>query len=106
MSEKELQRFCHYEDLMKEARKSAMKKAVKAKGLAERPSSCAKCPYCQPDFKFRKCLFTRCPYGRDAEIFRKRPLRREKVARTERSLPKDPEIIPAGCKAGAVVMDG
>ena len=35
MSEKELQRFCHYEDLMKEARKSAMKKAAKAKALGQ-----------------------------------------------------------------------
>ena len=54
MSDKDLQRYRHYE-------------------------SCAKCQYYQPDFKYRKCLYARCPYQRDAEIFRKRPLKKDKI---------------------------
>ena len=70
MSEKEMQRFRHYEALMKKSRKAAG---------GEKPPSCAKCQYYQPDFKFRKCLYARCPYGRDAEVFRKRPLKKDKI---------------------------
>ena len=51
MSEKEMQRFRHYEALMKKSRKAAG---------GEKPPSCAKCQYYQPDFKFRKCLHARC----------------------------------------------
>ena len=70
MSEKEMQRFRHYEALMKKSRKTAG---------GEKPPSCAKCQYYQPDFKFRECLHARCPYGRDAEVFRKRPLKKDKI---------------------------
>lgn len=70
MSEKEMQRFRHYEALMKKSRKTAG---------GEKPPSCAKCQYYQPDFKFRKCLHARCPYGRDTEVFRKRPLKKDKI---------------------------
>ena len=70
MSEKEMQRFRHYEALMKKSRKAAG---------GEKPPSCAKCQYYQPDFKFRKCLHARCPYGRDAEVFRKRLLKKDKI---------------------------
>ena len=71
MSDKDLQRFRHYEKLVKS---SAM-----AKDPAKKPPSCAKCPYYQPDFKYRKCLYARCPYQRDTEIFRKRPLKKDKI---------------------------
>ena len=47
MSDKEMRRFRHYEALMKKSRKVAG---------GEKPPSCAKCQYYQPDFKFRKCL--------------------------------------------------
>ena len=33
----------------------------------------------QPDFKYRKCLYARCPYQRDTEIFRRRPLKKDKI---------------------------
>ena len=33
----------------------------------------------QPDFKYRKCLYARYPYQRDTEIFRKRPLKKDKI---------------------------
>ena len=62
MSDKDLQRYRHYESMIKKARKT---------GIGEKPPSCAKCQYYQPDFKYRKCLYARCPYQRDAEIFRK-----------------------------------
>ena len=71
MSDKNMQRFRRYEKLMKESQKR--------KDPANKPPSCAKCLYYQPDFKYRKCLYARCPYGRDAEIFRKRPLKRDKI---------------------------
>ena len=29
--------------------------------------------------KNRKCLYARCPYQRDTEIFRKRPLKKDKI---------------------------
>ena len=65
-----MQRFRHYEALMKKSRKAAGR---------EKPPSCAKCQYYQPDFKFRKCLHARCPYGRAAVVFRKRPLKKDKI---------------------------
>ena len=71
MSDKEIQRFRRYEKLVK--------KSQKAKDPGEKPPSCPNCPYYQPDFKYRKCLHARCPYGRDAEVFRKRPLKKDKI---------------------------
>ena len=42
---------------------------------------CGLCPYHHPDFKYRKCLYATCPYGKtDAEVFRKKPLRIDKYA--------------------------
>ena len=52
MSDKDLQRYRHYESMIKKARKT---------GIGEKPPSCAKCQYYQPDFKYRKCLYARCP---------------------------------------------
>lgn len=44
------------------------------------PPKCRLCPYYQPEFKYRKCLFAICPYGKNANIaFRKRPLKEEKI---------------------------
>ncbi len=74
MSEKDMQRLKYYEKLVKAGAKAP---------AGKEPSSCAKCPYFQPDFRFRKCLYTRCPFGRKVKIFRERPLGREKVARME-----------------------
>ena len=44
---------------------------------------CRQCCYYHPDFKYRKCLYARCPYQRDTEIFRKRPLKKDKIPRPE-----------------------
>ena len=81
MSDKDLQRYRHYESMIKKARKT---------GIGEKPPSCAKCQYYQPDFKYRKCLYARCPYQRDTEIFRKRPLKKDKDF--ERSIGSEIEV--------------
>ena len=75
MSDKERQRFRRYEKLVKAN--------AKAKDPAKKPPSCARCPYYQPDFKYRKCLYARCLYQKDTEIFRKRPLKKDKIPRSE-----------------------
>lgn len=59
--------FRRYEKLAKAAKR-------------EKPGSCAHCLYYRPDFKYRRCQFTRCPYGKDKEVFRKKPLKRDKFS--------------------------
>ena len=71
MRDKDLQRFRYYEALMKK---------IPKEGEARRkPESCAKCMYHQPEFKYRSCLFTRCPFKREEEIFRRRPLKTDPI---------------------------
>lgn len=42
---------------------------------------CGRCPYHHPDFKYRRCLYATCPYGKtDADVFRKKPLRTDKYS--------------------------
>ena len=44
------------------------------------PPKCRLCPYYQPDFRYRRCLFSACPYGKDRNTaFRRKPLRKEKI---------------------------
>jgi hypothetical protein len=44
------------------------------------PLRCGICPYFQPDFRYRKCLYASCPYGKGSnDLFRKRPLKEEKI---------------------------
>ena len=39
---------------------------------------CRNCCYCHPDFKYRRCLYATCPYGKpDNEVFRKKPLKKD-----------------------------
>ena len=45
------------------------------------PPSCLKCPYYQPDFKYRTCLYARCPFRQDINVFRKRPRRLDPLGR-------------------------
>jgi hypothetical protein len=34
-----------------------------------------------PDFKYRKCLFSTCPYGKqDKDIFRRKPLSKDRFS--------------------------
>lgn len=45
------------------------------------PPKCRCCPYYQPDFRYRKCLYATCPYGKDRSTpFRNKPLRYERIA--------------------------
>ena len=44
------------------------------------PPKCRLCPYYQPEFRYRKCLYAVCPYGKDRKApFRKRPMKAEKI---------------------------
>lgn len=67
------ERFRQYEKLMKNFEKKN----------SHSPASCKKCPYYRPEFKFRSCLYSKCPFGKDKDIFRKHPLRRDKVSGNE-----------------------
>ena len=41
---------------------------------------CRLCPFFQPEFRYRKCLYADCPYGKARNTaFRKRPLKSEKI---------------------------
>ena len=64
--------FRRYEKLAKAARKKS-KKTPEGK-----PESCAHCPHSSSDFKYRQCQFAKCPYGMKDDVFRRRPLRRDK----------------------------
>ncbi len=42
---------------------------------------CRQCCYYHPDFKYRKCLFSTCPYGKtEKEIFRHKPLSKDRFS--------------------------
>ena len=42
---------------------------------------CKRCPYHHPEFKYRRCLYATCPYGKsDSEVFRKHPLNADKYS--------------------------
>ena len=44
------------------------------------PPPCRICPYYQPEFRYRTCLYADCPYGKARNTaFRKRPLKREMI---------------------------
>lgn len=50
----------------------------------KQPPKCSKCPYYQPQFRYRSCLNVTCPFGKgEKAIFRKRPLKAEKICRQE-----------------------
>ena len=52
--------FRRYEKLSRAAKRENPGSASEHK-----PGSCAHCLYYRPDFKYRRCQFTRCPYGKD-----------------------------------------
>ena len=44
------------------------------------PPPCRICPFFQPGFRYRKCLYAECPYGKKAAaVYRRRPLRSERI---------------------------
>jgi len=45
------------------------------------PPKCKNCMYYQPEFRYRRCLYASCPYGKGRNTaFRKQPLKEEKIA--------------------------
>lgn len=46
---------------------------------AKRPA-CGDCEYNQPNFKYRTCLFVRCPMDRTRRMLRDKPLREDKFS--------------------------
>ena len=67
--------FRRYEKLAKAAKREKPGSASEHK-----PGSCAHCLYYCPDFKYRRCQFTRCPYGQKDNVFRTKPLKRDKFS--------------------------
>lgn len=51
-----------------------------SKGEAMVPSSCKRCPNYRPEFKYRSCLYTRCPYKKDKKVFREKHHSRDKFS--------------------------
>ena len=44
------------------------------------PPPCRLCPCFQPKFRFRRCLYAVCPYGKKpSSVYRRKPLRCEKI---------------------------
>lgn len=68
--------FRRYEKLATEARKSSP-------NPQDKPTSCTRCIYYRPDFKYRKCQFSRCHFGMNQDVFRKKPLKRNKFSSDE-----------------------
>ena len=64
------------------AKLNRCKKLLEASVKTDRnkePPKCRLCQYYQPDFRYRRCIFSSCPYGKDRNsAFRKNPLRKEK----------------------------
>lgn len=48
--------------------------------MQDKPDSCKRCVYYRPDFKYRRCQFSRCPYGKQADVFRQKPLKQDKFS--------------------------
>ena len=36
------------------------------------PANCRECPYYQPDWEHRCCLYTKCKYGKNIDVFKHR----------------------------------
>lgn len=65
----------HYEKLMRKSRRMD--------GSETAPASCRRCPFYRPEFKYRSCLYARCSYGKDQQVFRKKPHNRDKFSGKE-----------------------
>lgn len=51
------------------------------KSAREIPKGCRGCMYFQPDWKYRKCTWTKCCYGICKDVFRKHPLENDKTCK-------------------------
>ena len=50
-----------YYDRMMRQRPGAVRDTV--------PACCKECPYYHPDWEHRTCLFTKCKYGKNIDVF-------------------------------------
>ncbi len=45
---------------------------------------CRNCMFYQPDFRYRKCLYAVCPFGKTSKaVFRNKPLKEERIILAE-----------------------
>lgn len=60
-----------------------MRKATQIDKNTSGPN-CGQCWYYHPEFRYRRCLYATCLYGKGNEVvFRKKPLRYEKYPKRE-----------------------
>ena len=59
--------------------KKLVKSSTKSSFEQKNTPSCSLCSFLRPQFRYRKCLFAKCPYGKDAHIFRRAPLKKERT---------------------------
>ena len=71
------------EDRFRRYERSARLKKKLSPEEESRPSCCADCLYRCPDFKYRRCMFARCPYGISDNVFRDKPLKRDRFIEKE-----------------------
>ena len=64
---------------IRRAEKLIQKKERQTK-KAKRPACCGSCEYNQPNFKYRTCLFVRCPKDKTRRTLRDKPLRKDKFS--------------------------
>lgn len=64
---------------IRRAEKLVQKKEQQTK-KAKRPACCGSCEYNQPNFKYRTCLFVRCPMDKTRRTLRDKPLRKDKFS--------------------------
>ena len=68
-------------------RVNVYRKLKNHKVTVDRNKAAPKCKNCccyHLEFKYRKCLYATCPYGKpDSLVFRKKPLRRDKFSGRE-----------------------
>ncbi len=50
---------------------------------ANKPRRCKHCIYHRPDFKYRRCQFSRGQFSQQNEVFRKNPLKYDKFSGKE-----------------------
>lgn len=61
-------------------RDEKLSKAARPHKYESKPGCCMRCMYYRPDFKYRRCRFSRCPYGCQPNVFRKKPLKRDRFS--------------------------
>lgn len=62
------ERLRHYEKMAKEG-----------PDTGKIPVTCRKCPFYQPDFMYRSCLYSRCPYDKTRTTLCSVPLKKDKI---------------------------